>query len=290
MNVRSASGIRRDHPRFIGPYPSSDRNISASVRDASGIRGLPRQRFDLRRCPGWNSSVSIRPASKLRRAHPRTITSRRSPEKLSNKHPRHVQAPKSLSATFQLEVELRVEPSDERPARLQPPKRPLAGHRLAFQPRGTIRWASIPPPSSEEPFSSASTHFPAPGGAFHRASGQPPASEETVNRSSTRIPAPGGERHRASQPPLGSEEPFSDSLTRFRSPGNSSRSSGSSRGSEEPVNDPSKQPELPKNTSTNARFASGFRRIRRQSVVSLPRTQRAILQASRTPQGSEEPV
>lgn len=216
--------------------------------------------------------------------------SRRSPAKLSNKHQRHFRAPKNSSVTPQLEVELRVEPSDERQACRRPPKKPLTGHRLAFQPRGTIRQASPPLPSSEEPFRSASTHFPAPSGTFHRASGQRQASKETVNRSSTRIRAPGGERHRASQSPQGSEEPFSDSSTRLRTPGNSSRSSEPSQDPEGSVNDPSKQPELPRNTSTNARFVSGVRRIHQQSVVSLPRTWRAIEQASRPLPSSEELV
>ena len=124
MNVRAASGIRRDHPRFIGPFPSSVRSSSASLRGVLGIRRTPLQHIDPRPRPGWNPSVKLRSASKLRRARHRTITSHRSPAKPSNKRPGHVKTPKSPSLTHQLEVELRVEPSDERRARLQPPKRP----------------------------------------------------------------------------------------------------------------------------------------------------------------------
>ena len=162
MNVRAASGIRRDHPRFIGPFPSSVRSSSASLRGVLGIRRTPLQHIDPRPRPGWNPSVKLRSASKLRRARHRTITSHRSPAKPSNKRPGHVKTPKSPSLTHQLEVELRVEPSDERRARLQPPKRPLTGRRLAFQSRGTFHLASKPPQSSEELISNQSTSLPAP--------------------------------------------------------------------------------------------------------------------------------
>lgn len=59
-------------------------------------------------------------------------------------------------------------------------------------------------------------------------------------------------------------------------------SSSLCQGPEEPVNKPSEDSELPKNTSTNARFASGIRRNLQQSVVSLPSTQRARLWMSGT--------
>jgi len=78
------------------PMSEPRRSLSASVHDASGIRRLPRQHFGLRRCPGWNPSVSIRPASKLRRAHPRTIT--------------HVEAPRSCRTSVSATSELRRAP------------------------------------------------------------------------------------------------------------------------------------------------------------------------------------
>jgi hypothetical protein len=134
--------------------------------------------------------VNFRPASKLRRALSRTITSHRSPAKPSNKRQGHIQAPKSSSLTRQLEVELRVEPSDERRTRLKPPKRPSTGRRLAFQPRGTFQRASAPPSGSEEPLSNTSTSFPAPGGTFRQASVPRPDSEESINSTSTSLPAP----------------------------------------------------------------------------------------------------
>lgn len=134
--------------------------------------------------------MNFRPASKLRRALPQTITSHLSPAKPSNKRQGHIQAPKSSSLTRQLEVELRVEPSDERRTRLKPPKRPSTGRRLAFQPRGTFQRASAPPPGSEEPLSNTSTSFPAPGGTFRQASVPRPDSEESINSTSTSLPAP----------------------------------------------------------------------------------------------------
>jgi hypothetical protein len=223
MNVRAVSSIRRDHPRFIGPFPSPGWNLSARLHDVSGIRRTLPQHIDPRPRPVWNPSANFRSASKLRRARPRTITSRRSPAKPSNKRRSHFQAPKNPSMTCQLKIELRVEPSDERRACVRTPKRPSTGRRLAFQPRRTFRPASSElHPGSEEPFSNTSTSFPAPGGTFHRASNQRPDSEETFRRSSTRLPAPGGVHQRASKPPPGSEEPVSDSSTRIRTPGNSS--------------------------------------------------------------------
>jgi hypothetical protein len=67
-------------------------------------------------------------------------------------------------------------------------------------------------------------------------------------------------------------------------------SSSLRQGPEEPVNKPSEDSELPKNTSTNARFASGIRRNLQQSVVSLPSTQKSTSANVWRLQGSEEPI
>lgn len=225
MNVRSASGIRRDHLRFIGPFLSPGRNLSARLRDVSGIRRTRPQHIDLLPSSGWNPSASFRPGSKLRKAYHRTITSHRSPAKPSNKRQSQFQAPKSPSIARQLEIELRIEPFIERLANVRTPKRPSEGRR----PDSQLRM---------EYLTELQNHLQAP-----------------KNLSAT---------HR-----LESELPKTHH-----------HSSSLFQGSEEPVNKPLKDSELPKNTSTNVRFASGIRRHRLQSVVSLPRTQRALWQAS----------
>lgn len=159
--------------------------------------------------------MNLRSASRLRRTLPQTITTHRSPAKPSNKHQGHVQAPKSLSLARQLEIELRVEPFNERRACRQPPKRPLTGRQLTLQP--PKRPSGRRPSRIRAPKNPSATHQPAfqLRGTAHRASGPRPASEETICRSSTRIPAPCEEHHQASKSPPSSEEPVSDSSTRI---------------------------------------------------------------------------
>jgi hypothetical protein len=262
MNVRPASSIRRDLPRFIGPCPSPGRNDSTSVSAESELRRTLRQHIDPRPRPGWNPSVNFRLPSRLRRTLPRTIASHRSPAKPSTKHQGRSLAPKSLFATRQLEIELRVEPSDRRQSHFQVPKNPSATPRPAIQPRGTFPQASEPPPGSEEPISGASTRFPAPGGTFPRASGQPPGSEEPINQSSTRFPAP------------------------WNLP-TSVRATSRLRRTLPQHLDPLSGPVEP---SDSLRTTSGLRRTHQRSVDSLPAPGGTLHRASGQPPVSEETI
>lgn len=154
-----------------------------------------------------------------------------------------------------------MRPSCKRPSRIQAPKNLSTKHRLTIQLRG----------------------------AFCRASNLRQASEETVDRSSTRFPAPGGVHHRASKPHPSSEEPVSDSSTRICSSRNLIILSCDRVWRPKTPSATSRiESELPKNTSTNARLASGFRGTLQQNVVSLPRTQGPLWQAVRLLLNSEE--
>lgn len=275
MNIRPAFSIRRYRPRNVSPFPSPGRSLSESLSDVLRIRRIPPHRFDPLPCAGWNPSVNLRLFSKLRRAHCRTIASHRSPAKPSTKRLGHIQAPKSLSATRLLEIKHRVEPSDRSPNRLQAPKSLSAEHRPAFQPRGTVYRTSGQLQDPEEPIHRSSTRLPDPWNrspSFRLVSGLRGDLQRVIDpthssgwRTSTSFKTTERTRRicqRLIDPNPNSRKLINHRQTSVGAPKNLSK-------------DCQMTSELPRNTSTNARFAARIRRNSWQSVVSLPRTQRA---------------
>jgi hypothetical protein len=265
MNVRAASGIRRDHPRFIGPCPSSGRGTSTSVSETSEIRRSHRRRVGPRLNPGWNPSVKLRHGSKLRRAHHRALASHRSASRPSVRNQRPVQAPKSSSATNHLDLQPRVEPSRELPSRIKPPKRPSTKHRLAFRRRGTFLQASA---HFKDPKNPSMKHRPAIGtrGAFLQASEPHPSSEEPFNETSAHDPAPRG-LPSSIRPASSLRRDHQQVVNPLSSSGwNLPPSLRLSQGSEDPVNKTSACHRDPRSHPEGVRVASSLRRDRQRNI------------------------
>lgn len=187
MDVRSASSLRRDNLRFIGPFLSPGRNLSERLRDVSGIRRNPPQHIGPPQSSSWNPSASFRPGSKLRRAYHRTIDLHRSPLEQSIKRLANVRTPKRPSEGRRPDFKLWVENITELQNHLQAPRNLSATHRLESELQK----------------------------ARHHSSGLCQGPEEPVNKPSEDSELP---KTRQRTPDLlqESEETFSKALSRFR--------------------------------------------------------------------------
>lgn len=276
--------IRFQHPK----------RLSTVHQPISESRSVPLGKSP--RCFGdpKNPSATRRPAS-LHRVEP------------VSELPARVQAPKSSFSNHHLTSKLREA--------VKQASRPHSSSEELFSdpsarsraPGGTFRRASGLPRASEETLDRSSTRFPAPWNlptGFRTASGLRRAHQQHIYQPSSPV-EPFTERLAHIRPPKRPSagrrpdsqlrvEYINELQRNIEAPKNLSAThqpeselpethhhpSSSLQDPEEPITKQSGDSELPKNTTTNARSASGIRRLLLQSVVSLPRTQRVLEQAS----------
>lgn len=186
MDVRSASSLRRDNLRFIGPFLSPGRNLSERLCDVSGIRRDPPQHIGPPHSSSWNPSASFRPGSKLRRAHHRTIDLHRSPLKPSIERLANVRAPKRPSEGRRPDFKLRVENITELQNHLQAPRNLSATHRPESELQKTRQHSSGLCQGPEEPVNKPSEDSELPK-THQRTPDLLQESEETVSKALSRF-------------------------------------------------------------------------------------------------------
>jgi hypothetical protein len=204
------------------------------------------------RRPG-RSLVSLHQASRepgldLRRAHELRRTRTPPAVRVSvlveplDERPIRVQHPKRPSTVHRPMSESRSKRFNKRQHRIRAPKNPSPAHRPASSPR--VKPVSEPPALVQAPKSPSSNHrfTSKPREAVRQTSEPLPGSEEPVHDPSARNRAPGGTFQQASAQHPGSEEPFRNTSTSLPAPWN-----------------------LP----TGVRTTSGFRRNHQQSVDPL---------------------